>query len=252
MCAVTFIPKHNGGAVFTSNRDVYFNRPTDPLKEYALPDGGKLYYPKDLDKFGTWAIFSSDGTAAILLNGAEKNHAPLPFYRKSRGSVLIDLFYNPNRPKLAVIEKMDFADIENCTVILFEQQKLYQIRWNGTHLDIQVLDAHKPYIWSSCTLYTAAVVEERKQWFEDFLSENVSKQITQSMVLHFHLHAGEEKPKHKSLKVDLPAIQTKTVSVTSFDIAPNKAFLVYDDILNPSKSVTEEVVINCALACTIK
>ena len=73
MCTVTFIP--TGDKYFiTSNRDEKNTR------KFAIPpsayefESGKIFFPKDGDRGGSWIAIHENGNAAVLLNGAFEKH----------------------------------------------------------------------------------------------------------------------------------------------------------------------------------
>ena len=68
-------------------------------------------------------------------------------------------------------EKLDLETIEPFTLILLEQSKLVELRWDGNKKFKTELHSNKNYIWSSATLYSKEVVKERERLFAEFLAE---------------------------------------------------------------------------------
>src|SRR2546423_11704653 len=129
MCTVTFIPTADK-IYLTSNRD------EKSLRKQALPprfyfhNDEQLIYPKDEDAGGTWIAANRNGNAAVLLNGAFVKHIPAPLYRKSRGLVFLDVI--KSRMPLKYFLNIDLLDIEQFTLVLFENNNLNECRWNGS------------------------------------------------------------------------------------------------------------------------
>lgn len=226
MCVLTYIPTQSGGYLFTSNRD------ESVLREAALPPrkyelGGRyVFFPKDPVGGGTW-IAGCDRFTLCLLNGGIEKHLPSPPYRQSRGQIIlnfyqfedIDYFYR----------NYQFVGIEPFTLIIIDREKSFiinELRWTGTQMLTKQLDGQKPHIWSSVTLYTPQVIQEREQWFRDFL-ENTPN-CTEEDVLNFH-HFGGKGDVRNDIKMNREN-KLKTLSVTQFSIS-NENFLVrYQDL----------------------
>lgn len=67
-----------------ANRDEFFDRPTEPLHEWALPDGTAVWAGRDGRDGGTWLGVSAEGRVAMLTNVRSANPAP---GRRSRGAL---------------------------------------------------------------------------------------------------------------------------------------------------------------------
>lgn len=168
MCTVSYF-RNGKQTIVTSNRDEHKSRPLAlaPQKEHA--ENGTLFYPKDPKGKGTWFCVKSDGSVFVLMNGAEKKHIPKPSYRKSRGLILLELAKSEDF--LNAWLEIDLGTIEPFTLIAVFNDSLWQLRWNGQEKNSLELDALKPYIWSSSTLYEEEANQRRKGWFVDFLDE---------------------------------------------------------------------------------
>lgn len=71
--------------MIAGNRDEFFDRPTDPLRRWAMPEGQQeIWSGRDLRDGGTWLGVTSHGRVAMLTNvrGAGERRA-----RKSRGQL---------------------------------------------------------------------------------------------------------------------------------------------------------------------
>ena len=192
MCTFTFYPKPNGdGFILTFNRD---EMPIRSSVDIVQDTERGLIYPKDALHGGTWlALSPSNGRFTCLLNGAFERHERQLPYRKSRGLVLLDSFkYTEIRD---FWQQYDFTDIEPFTMITGQDNAFFELRWDGNKQHILYLNAYEPKIWSSCTLYNAAVRSQREQWFSDFL-DNKSIRKPNSDLWAFHQKPHSEKPEN--------------------------------------------------------
>jgi hypothetical protein len=156
MCTVSFLPLAAKQFILTSNRDEAIKRPSAlPFAEYRIHNK-IVYFPKDQKANGTWIAHDLNGLTLCLLNGAFEKHTIKKNYRLSRGLMLLDVyrFSSPND----FIELYDFNDIEPFTLIIIDPivfpLSLKELRWDGSQTHVKVLDASRPKIWSSATLYT--------------------------------------------------------------------------------------------------
>src|SRR3954452_11244435 len=128
MCTVTYIP--SGGKKFiTSNRDEKTFRKKALPPQLYLHDAMRLIYPEDGDAGGSWIALNENSNVAVLLNGGFEKHISKPPYRKSRGLVFLDIIKHAS----PVNYFLDFnlSEIEPFTVIILEQNKLFECRWTG-------------------------------------------------------------------------------------------------------------------------
>lgn len=70
--------------LLAANRDEYFERPTEPLHRWTLPDGTSVVAGRDLRDGGTWLGVSESGRVAMLTNVRSANPGP---GRRSRGEL---------------------------------------------------------------------------------------------------------------------------------------------------------------------
>lgn len=226
MCVLTYIPIKSGGYLFTSNRD------ESVLREAALPprkyelEGRYVFFPKDPVGGGTW-IAGCDRFTLCLLNGGIEKHLPSPPYRQSRGRIILDFYQFQNIDSF--YKNYQFEGIEPFTLIIIDRENSFiinELRWTGSQISIKQIDAQKPHIWSSVTLYTSHIIQEREQWFLDFLEKNPN--CTEEDVLNFH-HFGGNGDVRNNIKMNREN-KLKTLSVTQFSIS-NENFLVrYQDL----------------------
>lgn len=229
MCTVSYIPV-NDKIFITSNRDEKLSRKNASAPAFTVYNGHKLIYPKDADAGGTWIVMKENGDAAVLLNGAFIRHLPEPPYRVSRGIVLLDMIAS-EKPSLT-FSKSDLGDIEPFTIVLLENQNLYEFRWDGNEKFYRQLDAATPFVWSSATLYDGFAIKKREQWFESFLNKNSNP--TQQDVLNFHRFTGDG-DRHNDLLMTRDGIYS-TVSITGILLTKDRGFMKYIDIKNGRSS----------------
>lgn len=70
MCLIAFAIEASPSVplLIASNRDEFFDRPTDPLHRWALPNGVEVAGGRDLRDGGTWLGLSNQGRVAMLTN----------------------------------------------------------------------------------------------------------------------------------------------------------------------------------------
>lgn len=223
MCTVTYIPTQEKYFI-TSNRDEKNIRKKAVAPTVYEINKRKLIFPKDGNAGGTWIALNENGNAAVLLNGAFENHIPQPPYRMSRGKIVVDVVAK-ERP-VSQFHELDLFQIEPFTLILLEKENLYECRWDGSKKHYQQLKAHRPYIWSSVTLYEKDVIKKREQWFAAFLNSNPHP--TQKDILEFHQFTGDGDAAN-DLLMERENIYS-TVSITSMLLTADRGSMKYLDI----------------------
>ncbi|HKO81170.1 MAG TPA: NRDE family protein [Chitinophagaceae bacterium] len=227
MCTVTYIPVNNKYFI-SSNRDEKSNR------GQAIPPGvyrqndKMLIFPKDPDAGGSWIALHENGNAAVLLNGAFEKHDPLPPFRKSRGLIFLNII-SQEKP-VRYFQQTDLLQIEPFTLVIAENNNLYECRWDGNEKYYQQLKKHRPYIWSSVTLYDKEVVNKREQWFAAFLNSNPHP--TQKDILEFHQFTGDGDSSN-DLMMERKGLFS-TVSITSMLLTAERGSMKYLDLKNNS------------------
>ena len=229
MCTVSFVPVRDKFLI-TSNRDEKCSRKTAVAPGMLEYNGQKLYFPKDTDAGGTWIVMKENGNAAILLNGAFICHKAEPPYRLSRGIILLEII-STERPSLT-FTKINLLDIEPFTLVLLENNCLYEFRWDGTEKYCKQLNVNRPYIWSSATLYDGFVIKKREQWFASFLNNHPVP--TQQDILNFHRLTGDGDGQNDLLMTSDEMYST--VSITSILLTKDRGSIKYIDIKNSSSS----------------
>lgn len=180
MCTVIFYPEKQK-RVFASLRD------EDPRRATALPPDlyadGPLNWlgPIDPEAGGTWLGANQLGNVVILLNGGFEKHQRQSSYARSRGLIVRDLL--ASEAVLVEWSLLNLDQIEPFTLVVWEDQQLYQLVWDGEARHRLKLNAREPMIWSSSTLYDTAARNRRKQLFNQWLE--TAPQISEQTLLHF-------------------------------------------------------------------
>lgn len=223
MCTVTYVPLTNGFCI-TSNRDEQIARPSAiPPKEYII-NNKAIVFPKDQKAGGTW-FAQSETTTLVLLNGAAEKHIPKPYYRKSRGLIVLDLIASPN--VLMTWNTIELNEIEPFTIVLYENHKLYQLQWDEVIKSTKEMHTNTTHIWSSSTLYSKEIREKRAEWFGQFLKD--TETLSADELLHFHQFTENENTDF-GLQINRNNI-LKTVSITQVVSSNGMSNIKYIDLL---------------------
>lgn len=225
MCTVTYFPLGKNDFILTSNRDETPFRKTVYPKVY-IENGVELTYPKDELAGGTWIGTSTKNRLVCLLNGAFTNHTRNKEYKMSRGIIVKNLL--SSNDAVAFINHFDFTDIEPFTLILVDynlQLETYELVWDGTIKQVTKL-AQEPKIWSSSSLYSDEMKQLRKDWFENWISENT--EFHQEKILEFHQN---ENLGNKEISLKMKRSFVETVSTTSIKKENNNVEITYFDFL---------------------
>ena len=236
MCTVSFVSS-NGKTIITSNRDEKVIRPSAIEPKNYLINNKNIIFPKDPKAGGTWFAVDESGTIAVLLNGANEKHKLERHYRKSRGLIVLDIISRLS-PK-DFWQEINLDKIEPFTLILFQDNELFQLRWNGIDKESIVLDTTKNHVWSSVTLYPKDIRENRTDWFHSFLSRSFGTNsiVSETKMLHFHRHTENDNPEN-GLVINRND-ELKTLSITQSVTEMNKvAILHYDLIANTNFETT--------------
>lgn len=225
MCTVTYLPLADG-FLLTSNRDEDPNRARAQEPDTYDPNRPGVLFPRDPQGSGSWIALHHDGRARCLLNGAYERHKHQPPYRHSRGLVPLQSFDYDTPEEFAA--NYNAHDLEPFTLVWAEEGVLHEFRWDEKTLHHNPLDASKPRIWSSATLYPQPVRDKREQWFGEWLSE--CEALTQSGIFDFH-HFGGSGNAEESLLMEKKGLVPKTISVTSFSSRREAQILIYEDLL---------------------
>jgi uncharacterized protein with NRDE domain len=226
MCTVTFLPQADGQFLLTSNRDEAPNRSPQNIST-DLVNGQQMAFPRDEEAGGSWIVIADSGRLVCILNGAFHKHHRRPPYRRSRGLMALDFFGYPDFE--AFVNHYLFEGMEPFTMIVYEPDHLFELRWDETQVHALKLDHHKPHIWSSSTLYTPEVKEKRKAWFENWLQQQQGV-YQREAILDFHRNAGDGDPWNDVVMNRNELV--KTVSITSIKKGLSTMSMQYIDLVN--------------------
>jgi uncharacterized protein with NRDE domain len=229
MCTLTFVALKNK-FIITHNRDEQTFRPPAVAPRKYVVNNKNILFPKDSKAGGTWFTVSEKGTVLVLLNGAEEKHVQQANYRKSRGLIVLNLITATEVNK--AWDSIDLENIEPFTTLLFEDTKLYQLQWNGTEKLKILLDSNSPYIWSSATLYSKQIRDQRRQWFVEFLEQ--TNNVDENTLLAFHQNTKKDDNTNgliinrnnllKTLSITQSVIENGTTVTRYVDLVANKKF----------------------------
>lgn len=222
MCTVTFV-RSGSNIIITSNRDEQVLRQAIAPMRYPV-NHKNIVFPKDPLAGGTWYAIDEHANVLVLLNGAAEKHQWNPPYRRSRGLIVLDLISSDSA--FDTWKNIDLDHIEPFTLVLFEKDKLYQLRWNGTEKETLSLDPEENHIWSSATLYPKQVREKREKWFANTMKFN--QQPSGKDMVHFHSYT-ESGDTQNGLVINRNNF-LKTLSITQTIIHDGKVKMNYHDL----------------------
>lgn len=223
MCTVTILYKGNNDFVLTSNRDEAPNRKALPPDFYTI-NNTKMLFPKDPISNGTWIGVSEKERLICLLNGGFSIHKRQNKYRLSRGVVVKDLLASENIE--SAINDYNLNNIEPFTLVILDWSlgmQFYELVWDGEqkHFSKLPLDTH---IWSSSTLYTNDMKEERRTWFSNFKKD---QQLSAENLMQFHKTAGDD---NLDYGVVMDRGFVKTTSITQIEKTKGELKMSYEEI----------------------
>ncbi len=238
MCTVSYIPNGNGQFILTSNRDEKIIRPTVPPVAEIIGDT-TVFFPKDIEAGGTWIAAGDNGRICCLLNGAFEKHQLKSFYGKSRGRVLLEMFEYEHI--IDFFKQTSLEEVQPFTLIIVDPEntgKLFEFRWDATEKHILELDNTKPYIWSSATLYSKKVQEQRELWFKNWIVNNVVFKAND--VLNFHSFSHGEDSENNIIMERASGLQT--VSITQIELLTDTFNMLYHDLLKNKKHTLTKAI----------
>ncbi len=236
MCTVSFVFA-NGKTIITSNRDEKVVRPNAVEPKSYLINNKNIIFPKDQKAGGTWYAISEEPNVLVLLNGAAEKHQLKPIYRKSRGLILLDII--SSHSPIEAWETIDLSDIEPFTLVLFQNKKLYQLRWNEIQKETLPLNSKQNYIWSSSTLYSKEIRNQRANWFANFI--DTKPEVNETEMFNFHRYAEGDNKEH-GLVINRNDV-LKTLSITQTVIDKNKVVLSHYDLQQQKEFVNSFITL---------
>ncbi len=224
MCTVTYVPRGTNQFILTSNRDENQGRTTSLLESRSVgPE--RVLFPVDPISGGSWIAISSSNRVVCILNGAFEKHHHNPPYKRSRGLILLDYFKTPNISHF--IERHDFEGIEPFTMVMYEQDLLVELRWDGVLKHTRNVSLNTPHIWSSSTLYDQSARTKRAEWFEKWWQE--TQDPDSNDLLQFHRYGGEPDPTNGFVMNRDNKVQT--LSITGIEKSRSSAILHHHDLI---------------------
>jgi len=222
MCTVSFVATNNK-IIITSNRDEAVLRPALPPETYLI-NNKKITFPKDPKAGGTWYAVNESGNVLVLLNGAEEKHKHRPPYSRSRGLIVLEIISSDS--PIVHWDVIDLDGVEPFTLVLYEDSKLYQLRWNEIEKSRVYLDITLPHIWSSTTLYPKEIREKRSEWFYKFIKNK--QDVTETEMFNFHRYTENSNAENgliinrndalKTLTITQTVIKNKTLKMVHYDL----------------------------------
>jgi hypothetical protein len=193
---------------------------------------GQVLMPKDAESNGTWIATSNCVFSLCILNGGFQNHVSQAPYAKSRGSIILDFFNYGDAQKMS--EQHNWLDYEAFTLIVVKHVKdtieLSEIVWHQNQIYFKQLDATKPHIWSSSTLYSDAEKNQRQIWFHDFINNHTEPE--KDDIIGFH-HFAPTTNDAEGFVIDRKETGRKTVSLSNIHNQKNQVCsFYYKDFLN--------------------
>jgi hypothetical protein len=162
-----------------------------------------------------------------LLNGGFESHQKKDYHGKSRGIIVNELL--AAALPIAEWNNTELAGIEPFTLIMWNEQELHQLVWDGKDKHTIMLDNSKPYIWSSATLYNPANAANRKNLFLHWI--NTKPIISRSSIFNFLQSFTDAENGFIMNRNE----QVKTLSYTSIEVNKHKAIMEYNDFLSGIK-----------------
>lgn len=219
--------------MLASNRDESVVRYALAPRQYQFQNVQALY-PVDVQSKGTWLSIADNGYILCLLNGAHTKHVSQPPYRQSRGLVIPHFFEFNDVETFA--SNYTFEGIEPFTLIIIHAptQQIDEVRWDGNALKVTPQNANEAQIWSSVTLYTEEVRQQRREWFAGFLAQYPSPELHD--LLHFHHFGGSNTDQSIALKMQR-GDALKTTSITGIEVKEQHIQMRYKDCLTQTESL---------------
>ena len=235
MCTVSFY-KNKDQIIITSNRDENIDRPLAIVPMAYQVNGVKLFYPKDPQGSGSWFVVNKNGNVFVLLNGAKCKHISKPPYKKSRGLILLELASALNFNEAWI--SINLTNIEPFTIVVFVNNNLIQVRWNGNIKEIEILNNTETKIWSSSTLYTSEIIQKREKWFKGFIKTK-NKLLNSNDFIDFHTKTQSQNSNNGLIINRDNKILTK--SVTQYVLQKNTFNLLHFDLIENTKTVLTQI-----------
>jgi Transport and Golgi organisation 2 len=185
MCTVTYLPSPDG-YYLTSNRDEKNSRGLALSPAYHRLQEEEVIFPQDPDAGGTWIVLKENGDALCLLNGAFEPFEFDEMHTMSRGKVPIEIAAAFDMR--SAFTSSSFEHNAPFTLIMVNDSRLWELRWDGVEKHAKLLDEHSAHIWSSATLYNQEQRQLREEWFASWQLSHPS--ISLYNIFDFHRSGG--------------------------------------------------------------
>lgn len=230
MCTVTYISQGKNSFILTSNRDESPNRSPKQISR-VQENGLELLFPRDNTAGGTWIAVANSNKVICILNGAYEFHPHQPPYKRSRGVMALDFFQYKNAALF--FENYDFEGMEAFTMVTYDNEQLWDVRWDGKKLYTTPLDVNGKYLWASATLYTKEAQHNRKKWFADWQKDRTD--FSAASIMRFHRTAGNGDTWNDLIMNRLDMV--RTVSITQITKTENNIQMNYNDLLSGGNGI---------------
>ena len=227
MCTVSVVRSSGGDLILTSNRDESPSRSVNKINTESI-ENQQIMYPGDTAG-GSWIVASNLGWFICVLNGAFKKHSHNPPYKKSRGIIAKEFFQYHSA--FQFFQDINLEGIEPFTFIAYDQDKLYELRWDEKVKHFSVIDASRPHVWSSCTLYEPDMQERREKVFHNMLSD--IPEISSSAMIDVHTHGKVGDPEQDFMMNRSDRVAT--ISMSQIVVSRKKISLFYHDLVAQNK-----------------
>jgi uncharacterized protein with NRDE domain len=224
MCTVIFVPDNNK-YYFASLRDEDPKRAKATTPALRSNNGVTYLSPVDPVGGGTWVGVNELGHVIILLNGGFEKHCVNGPYTKSRGIIVRELL----DAAMPVVDwmLMDMENIEPYTLVVWADNKLFQLVWDGTAKHRIRLATDTPHIWSSSTLYNNKIKMYREELFENWMATN--PKLSKKSLLDFFTAVADNENGFIMNRNE----RIKTLSYSFIELTDNEAALMsYFDLQN--------------------
>jgi hypothetical protein len=229
MCTLSFLPT-NEGWIFTHNRDETVLRGLAEAPEFRDLCGVHALWPVDPKGGGTWWAATSKQTSLFLLNGAKVKHKRKAEYKHSRGLLIPAFLFHQGAEDF--LSHYQFEDLEEFTLVGIDNNKLFEIIWDGKVPELNFLPLNEAKIWSSCTLYPPERQEQRRAWFTEFLA---SRPLNAEEAMHFHTQPKGVEPEFEIVMQRNSHL--RTVAISQVECKDNQLSTTYKDL---EKQTTSE------------
>ncbi|WP_334135906.1 NRDE family protein, partial [Tepidimonas sp.] len=122
MCLIGWVIADDGMPLWVaSNRDESWDRATQPLHTWTLPNGVRVCGGRDAVAGGSWLALSDNGRLAMLTN--VRAWPPEPARVASRGALVTAWLAGDDADWLAWARRHDAATVNGCNIVLADVRR---------------------------------------------------------------------------------------------------------------------------------